>query len=270
MDGKIILLVEDNPDDEALTLRALKSSNIANEVVVAHDGTEALDYLFGNGAYTDRDTRAMPQVVLLDLKLPKMNGLDVLRRLRADERTKPLPVVILTSSDEERDIIESYGLGANSYIRKPVAFAQFSEAVRQLVCHLACRLPFLDNSFSSSHWPVGAGARTTQSVASLATTRPTGGAFAAPHERSRGTVPGLCGGLQPSDDFRWHSRVLTVQGTPLQDTLDRLSHIQPGSAQGRVEWDNAVFKEPLHPVRGLVPLEIVYDEQQTQRRQVSR
>lgn len=132
MKGKIILLVEDNPDDEALTLRALKSSNIANEVVVTRDGVEALDYLFGNGAYADRDTRVMPQVVLLDLKLPKMNGLDVLRRLRANERTKPLPVVVLTSSDEERDIIESYGLGANSYIRKPVAFAQFTEAVRQL------------------------------------------------------------------------------------------------------------------------------------------
>jgi CheY-like chemotaxis protein len=131
MNGKIILLVEDNPDDEALTLRALKSSNIANEVVVTRDGVEALDYLFGTGAYADRDTRVMPQVVLLDLKLPKMNGLDVLRRLRDDERTKPLPVVVLTSSDEERDIIESYGLGANSYIRKPVAFAQFTEAVRQ-------------------------------------------------------------------------------------------------------------------------------------------
>ena len=132
MNGKIILLVEDNPDDEALTLRALKSSNIANEVVVARDGVEALDYLFGTGAYAGGDRRVMPQVVLLDLKLPKMNGLDVLRRLRADDRTKPLPVVVLTSSDEERDIIESYGLGANSYIRKPVAFNQFTEAVRQL------------------------------------------------------------------------------------------------------------------------------------------
>jgi CheY-like chemotaxis protein len=132
LNGKIILLVEDNPDDEALTLRALKSSNIANEVVVARDGVEALDYLFGNGAYADRDTRVMPQVVLLDLKLPKLDGLDVLRRLRTDERTKSLPVVVLTSSDEERDIIDSYGLGANSYVRKPVAFAQFTEAVRQL------------------------------------------------------------------------------------------------------------------------------------------
>jgi CheY-like chemotaxis protein len=132
MNGKIILLVEDNPDDEALTLRALKSAKIANEVVVARDGVEALDYLFGTGVHADRDIRAMPQVVLLDLKLPKMNGLDVLRRLRTDERTKPLPVVVLTSSDEERDIIESYGLGANSYIRKPVAFNQFTEAVRQM------------------------------------------------------------------------------------------------------------------------------------------
>ena len=132
MNSKIILLVEDNPDDEALTLRALKSAKIANEVVVARDGVEALDYLFGTGAHADRDRRVMPQVVLLDLKLPKMNGLDVLRRLRADDRTKPLPVVVLTSSDEERDIIESYGLGANSYIRKPVAFNQFTEAVRQL------------------------------------------------------------------------------------------------------------------------------------------
>ncbi len=133
MNSKIILLVEDNPDDEVLTLRALKASNIVNEVVVvARDGTEALDYLFGTGAYAGRDTRAMPQVVLLDLKLPKVGGLDVLRRLRAHERTKLLPVVILTSSDEERDIIDSYALGANSYIRKPVSFAQFSEAVRQL------------------------------------------------------------------------------------------------------------------------------------------
>jgi two-component system response regulator len=132
MDGKIILIVEDNPDDEMLILRALKAGNIVNEVVVARDGAEALDYLFGTGAFADRDTRVMPQVTLLDLKLPKIDGLDVLRRLRADERTKTLPVVILTSSDEERDIIESYGLGANSYIRKPVAFSQFGEAVRQL------------------------------------------------------------------------------------------------------------------------------------------
>lgn len=132
MKNKIILLVEDNPDDEALTVRALKKNNILNEVVVAHDGAEALDYLFGTGAYADRDMSVMPQVILLDLRLPKVDGLEVLQRLRADERTKLLPVVILTSSDEEQDIIDSYNLGANSYIRKPVDFDQFAEAVRQL------------------------------------------------------------------------------------------------------------------------------------------
>ncbi|HEB73084.1 MAG TPA: response regulator [Nitrospirae bacterium] len=129
---KIILLVEDNPDDEALTLRALKKNNIANEVVVAHDGEEALDYLFATGAYQGRDTGVMPTVILLDLKLPRVDGLEVLRRLRSDERTKLLPVVILTSSDEEQDMIKSYNLGANSYVRKPVQFTRFSEAVRQL------------------------------------------------------------------------------------------------------------------------------------------
>ncbi|VAX19997.1 Response regulator [hydrothermal vent metagenome] len=129
---KIILLVEDNPDDEALTLRALKKNNIANEVVIARDGEEALDYLFATGAYQGRDTGVMPTVILLDLKLPKVDGLEVLRRLRLDERTKLLPVVILTSSDEEQDMIKSYNLGANSYVRKPVQFARFSEAVRQL------------------------------------------------------------------------------------------------------------------------------------------
>lgn len=132
MKDKVILLVEDNPDDELLTLRALKKNNVLNKVVVVRDGGEALDYLFGTGAYADRDTGLMPQVVLLDLKLPKMDGLDVLRRLRADERTRILPVVILTSSDEEQDIVDSYRLGANSYIHKPVDFAQFTEAVRQL------------------------------------------------------------------------------------------------------------------------------------------
>jgi two-component system response regulator len=132
MSSKIILLVEDNPDDVMLTLRALKASNIVSEVVVARDGAEALDYLFGTGAYTGRDTSVMPQVILLDLKLPKVDGLEVLRRLRADERTRLLPVVVITSSDEKRDIIDSYGLGANSYVRKPVAFTQFGEAVRQL------------------------------------------------------------------------------------------------------------------------------------------
>jgi two-component system response regulator len=132
MGDKVILLVEDNPDDELLTLRALKKSNILNDVVVARDGAEALDYLFGEGTHADRDAKMLPQVVLLDLKLPKIDGLEVLRRLRADDRTALLPVVILTSSDEERDIVASYRLGANSFIRKPVDFSQFSEAVQQL------------------------------------------------------------------------------------------------------------------------------------------
>ena len=132
MADKTILLVEDNPDDEALTLRAFKQNNILNEVVVARDGVEALDYLFATGTYSGRDRGARPQVVLLDLKLPKLDGLEVLQRLRADERTKLLPVVILTSSKEEQDLIKSYSFGANSYIRKPVDFAQFTEAVRQL------------------------------------------------------------------------------------------------------------------------------------------
>lgn len=132
MNGKIILLVEDNPDDQELTKRALKKANVVNEVTVVQDGAEALDYLFGTGAYAGRDVRAMPTVVLLDLKLPKVDGLEVLRRIRADERTKFLPVVILTSSKEEQDVIRGYELGCNSYIRKPVDFAQFHEAVRQL------------------------------------------------------------------------------------------------------------------------------------------
>lgn len=132
MNNKIILLVEDNPDDEALTLRALKKNNILNEVVVARDGAEALDYLFGTGGHTGRDLNIMPEVILLDLKLPKIDGLEVLRRLRAGERTKLLPVVILTSSREDRDVIDGYKLGANSYIRKPVDFNQFSEGVREL------------------------------------------------------------------------------------------------------------------------------------------
>ena len=132
MDNGIILLVEDNPDDEALTLRAFKKNNILNEVVVARDGAEALDYLFGEGSYAGRDTSVMPELILLDLKLPKVDGLEVLERIRADERTKLLSVVILTSSKEEQDLIEGYSLGANSYIRKPVDFRQFTEAIRQL------------------------------------------------------------------------------------------------------------------------------------------
>lgn len=132
MTEKQILLVEDNPDDEALTLRALRKHNILNEVVVAHDGVEALDYLFAAGAWAGRDPRQLPQVVLLDLKLPRIDGLEVLRRIRADERTRLLPVVILTSSNEEQDRISGYGLGCNSYVRKPVNFDEFVEAVKQL------------------------------------------------------------------------------------------------------------------------------------------
>jgi CheY-like chemotaxis protein len=129
---KIILLVEDNADDEALTLRALKMNNILNEVVVARDGVEALDYLFGTGKHVGRDTSQLPSVTLLDLKLPKIDGLEVLKKVRANEVTKLLPVVILTSSKEDQDLINGYSLGANSYIRKPVDFSQFSEAIRQL------------------------------------------------------------------------------------------------------------------------------------------
>jgi two-component system, response regulator len=132
MDNEPILLVEDNPDDEALTLRALKKNNIKNEVIVAHDGAEALGYLFGTGMYAGRDTQVMPQVILLDLKLPKVDGFEVLRKMRSDPRTKLLQVVILTSSNEELDRINGYDLGANSYIRKPVEFNGFIEAVRQL------------------------------------------------------------------------------------------------------------------------------------------
>lgn len=131
MQKKIILLVEDDPDDEALTLRALRMHHLSNEVVVAHDGVEALDYLFRTGAYAGRE-RGTPAVILLDLKLPRLDGLEVLRRLRTDERTCLLPVVILTSSKEEQDLINGYRLGANSYVRKPVEFGQFAEAVRQL------------------------------------------------------------------------------------------------------------------------------------------
>lgn len=131
-DRKVILLVEDNPDDEALAIRALKRHHIGNEIVIARDGVEALDYLFATGMYAQRDINSKPTVVLLDLKLPRVDGLEVLRRLREDERTRLMPVVVLTTSSEEQDLLDSYSLGCNSYIRKPVDFLQFSEAIRQL------------------------------------------------------------------------------------------------------------------------------------------
>lgn len=132
MHNKVILLVEDNPDDETLTLRALSKNKILNEIVVARDGAKALDYLFGTGAHAGRDTTIQPQLILLDLKLPKIDGLEVLQRLRADPRTALLPVTILTTSNEERDVVASYQLGVNSYVRKPVDSDSFIEAVRQL------------------------------------------------------------------------------------------------------------------------------------------
>jgi two-component system, response regulator len=130
--SNFILLVEDNADDVELTLRAFRKSKILNEIVVVRDGVEALDYLFGTGTHAGRDPKTNPEVILLDLKLPKIGGLDVLRRLRTDEHTRRIPVVVLTSSNEERDILTSYDLGANSFVRKPVDFAQFVEAARQL------------------------------------------------------------------------------------------------------------------------------------------
>ncbi|MGH7857098.1 MAG: response regulator [Candidatus Binatia bacterium] len=132
MSEKVILLVEDDPNDQALTLRALKKSGILNTVVVARNGVEALDYVFARGAHGGSNPPALPQVVLLDLKLPKIDGLEVLRQIRSDERTRRLPVVILTSSKEDKDRFDTYGLGANSYVRKPVDFNEFAEAVRQL------------------------------------------------------------------------------------------------------------------------------------------
>ena len=132
MHGDTILLVEDNPDDEELTLRALRKRGLKEPVVVAHDGPEALDYLFGGGNWKNRDTHDTPRVVLLDLKLPKLSGLDVLRRMREDARTRRVPVVVLTSSTEERDIQQCYDLGANSYVRKPVEFDEFLEFIRNL------------------------------------------------------------------------------------------------------------------------------------------
>jgi two-component system response regulator len=132
MSDRFILLVEDNPDDEALTIRAFKKSKLVNEIIVAHDGAEALDFLFGRGAYSGRDLSALPAVVLLDLRLPKIDGLEVLRRVRADDRTKLVPVVILTSSKEEQDLINGYLSGANSYIRKPVDFDKFLDVAEHL------------------------------------------------------------------------------------------------------------------------------------------
>ena len=132
MKSKIILLVEDNPSDVGLTQRALAKSHVANELVVAEDGQEALDYLFGAGAYAGREVTELPTLVLLDLKLPRVGGLEVLRQIRADQRTRRLPVVILTTSKEEQDVAQSYDLGANSYIRKPVDFTQFAQAVEQM------------------------------------------------------------------------------------------------------------------------------------------
>ncbi len=132
MEKKIILLVEDNPDDEALTLRALKKNNIANDVTVTRDGQEALEYLFAKGQYAGRDNSHMPEVILLDLKLPKLDGHEVLKQIRANPHTKHLPVVMLTTSGEEQDIFDSYEFGANSYIRKPVDFEPFIESIKQL------------------------------------------------------------------------------------------------------------------------------------------
>lgn len=130
--NRVILLVEDNPDDVELTLRAFEKSSVTNEIVVARDGEQAIHYLFATGPHADRDPAMMPEVVLLDMKLPKLDGLGVLRRIRADERTRRLPVVMLTSSKEEKDVASSYDLGANSFVRKPVNFVQFVDAASQL------------------------------------------------------------------------------------------------------------------------------------------
>lgn len=132
MDGKFILVVEDNPDDEEMTIKSLSHAGITNEVQVVRDGVEALDFLFGTGKFAGRDTTRMPTVVLLDLKLPKLNGIDVLTRMRQHDLTRTIPVVILTSSSEDEDMVKSYNSGANSYVRKPVVFADFANVVSQL------------------------------------------------------------------------------------------------------------------------------------------
>lgn len=132
MNHRMILLVEDNPDDEALTLRALKKNKIANQIIVARDGAEALDYMFGTGSYAGRNLEELPEVILLDLKLPKVDGLEVLRRIRSNPKTRMVPVVILTSSKEDQDLIQAYSIGVNSYVRKPVDFNEFVEAIGQL------------------------------------------------------------------------------------------------------------------------------------------
>jgi CheY-like chemotaxis protein len=128
----MIMVVEDNPDDEELTLRALRQAKIANEIIVTRDGNEALEFVFGKGQYAGRNLERMPAVILLDLKLPKLSGLEVLKQLRSDPRTKLIPVVVLTSSSEDEDMLRSYQVGANSYVRKPVEFASFANAVSQL------------------------------------------------------------------------------------------------------------------------------------------
>lgn len=135
MDDKIILLVEDNADDEELTIRTLQKNHLKNKIVVVRDGVEALDYLFGTGEYSDRDLSVSPVLIMLDIKLPRMNGLEVLKKIKSDPRTSLIPVVVLTSSDEEKDLIESYKLGANSYVRKPVDFAEFQKSVKQLALY---------------------------------------------------------------------------------------------------------------------------------------
>jgi two-component system, response regulator len=148
-EDKLILLIEDNPDDQALTLRALQKNHIKNEVVVVSDGAEALDFLYGRGGFAGRDLSEMPEITLLDLNLPKISGLEVLRQMRADDRTRLLPVVILTTSDEEQDRLRSYDVGANSYVRKPVEFEQFMEVVRELGLYwlvLNRRAPVVRNS----------------------------------------------------------------------------------------------------------------------------